>query len=152
MKPTNRFDAPAGEYGVLYAGIDMECFVVETLIRHVHPPIVDRADLAALSLATLETTRVLNLAELHGRGLHRLHIDAGIVAGSYRRCRNLALGIWQHRDRVDGIVYRSTRNNDLLCIALFDRSVDGLSVAEDVPMLDDLPGVLRILAQYDGGI
>jgi hypothetical protein len=150
--PAGRFDAPSGEYRVLYTGENLEAALVETLIRNTTVLLLDFADLDVRSAAVIECTRKVRLAELHGRALRRLQIEAGLVHGPYRPCRELARAIWQHDAQVDGLAFRSNRNNDLVCHALFDRARDALTVIDDAPLSSDLSALMAVLDAYGVGI
>ena len=149
--PANRFDAPAGEYGICYLGDSPEVCVAETIIRQPTGRVVPRARLAERTIARIPVLRDLRLVRVHGPGL--LRIGAEVVHGHpYDRCQSLALSFWNHPEEIDGIEYRSRWDNDHFCFALFDRAANALDAAD--PLLDLAePRIFNpILRMYDIGI
>ncbi len=68
----HRFDAPDGDYGVLYAGEDVYCAFVETLGHQTGQNLVQERHLAIRSVAAIEPSRDLRLVDLRDAGpLHR---------------------------------------------------------------------------------
>jgi hypothetical protein len=148
--PVHRFDAPAGEFRVCYLADSPEAAFAETLVRGTFPPVVSRGQLASRLVARFRVLRPLRLVALHGSGLVRLGLPAEAVhAHPYTACRALAATLWAHRDRADGIEYRSRWDDDRLCVALFDRSEDAISLA-DPPIPLGSPTVYRPLLRHYG--
>lgn len=146
---TYRFNAPAGEYGVCYLGNSLEVSFLETLLRGAPIRIVSRAALAARFATTLPLARPLRLVQLHSQGLVALRLSADVPHREpYQECQQLALSLWQHREEVDGIEYRSRWDDSRLCVALFDRASAALGVATTAMPLDDLGRVRPILRHY----
>jgi hypothetical protein len=145
----NRFDAPNGEFGVLYCAFTLEVCFAETLLRTRayrtpagQPTLIDESELRAKGIAQLGggAGERLILADLTGSGLARLHADGSIsTAPRYRVPRQWALALWEHPKRVDGIRYVS--------VVLFDRCKDRLIARDTQPLLDhpDLPRILDLL-------
>jgi hypothetical protein len=151
--PRNRFDAPDGEFRVCYLGDSREVAAAETLIRQPRLRLVRREQLDERRVSRVPVTRGLTLAQVHGPGLARLGIDAGVAhADPYVTCQLLALEIWSDAAGVDGIEYRSRWDNDRLCYALFDRAADALGAPDQRLNLAD-PGVWSpIFRLYDVGL
>jgi hypothetical protein len=133
----NRFDAPRGEFGVLYAAETSEGAFVEACIRE-RPA----GNLFALPyfqerrLVEISFSARLRLVDLAGSGLSLLGADNRLATGSYRTAQRWSRSFWVHPDRPDGILYCSRFNPSLHCIALFDRSGAGCSVKDLGPLAD----------------
>src|ERR1700677_4502200 len=66
--PTYRFDAPGGEYRVLYVGQTLSAAFVETLLRNPRVPLVERVELEKRSSSLLSNDHPLKLVDLRGGG------------------------------------------------------------------------------------
>ena len=120
--PQNRFDAPGGEYRMLYAAARLEGAFVETVLRRPAGRILRRAYVDERVWTILRTQRILVLAKIYDEGLQAHGIDAGhISTDDYAGSRNLALRIFNSAPAIDGLAYRSRYNNGEICYALFDR-------------------------------
>src|SRR5579859_8159430 len=64
--PAHRFDAPGGEYGVLYLGLDFTAAFVETLLRNPRMRIVDLVDLEIRETTVMTASRPLRLVHAYG--------------------------------------------------------------------------------------
>ncbi len=146
---TYRFNAPAGEYGMCYLGDSLEVAFLETLLRGAPIRVVSRAALAARFATALPLARSVRLVQLHSRGLVALRLSADVPHREpYQECQRLALSLWQHREEVDGIEYRSRWDDSRLCVALFDRAATALGAATTATPLDDLGRVRPLLRHY----
>jgi hypothetical protein len=151
--PRNRFDAPGGEYRVCYFGESPDVSVAETLIRQPHTRLIQRGRLEERTVSRFTTLRELRVVLLHGPGLVRMGVGADEAhAYPYDGCQRLALQLWSHSDRVDGIEYRSRWDNDRLCFALFDRAADALGEPEEALRLADPRIFNPIFRLYDIGV
>jgi hypothetical protein len=156
-----RFDAPDGEFGVMYCAFALEVCFAETLLRTRayqrpadQPTLIDESELRAKGIVWLDghAGEHLVLADLTGSGLVRLHVDGSIsTAARYTVPRQWSLALWKHPRRVDGIRYVSRFMNSQLAVALFDRCEDRLVVHHTQPLIEhsDLP---RILDLFNVGI
>jgi len=81
--PTHRFDAPMGEFGVLYVGLDFAAAFVETLLRNPEIRIVDLVDLEIRNAAVLRPSRPLRLVHANGAGLSRVGWTAALSTAGY---------------------------------------------------------------------
>jgi hypothetical protein len=156
-----RFDAPNGEFGVMYCAFSPEVCFAETLLRTRsyetpadRPTLIDESELRAKGIARLASRagQRLVLADLTGSGLVRLHVDGSIsTAARYTVPRQWALALWKHPRRVDGIRYVSRFMNSQLAVALFDRCEDRLAVRHAQELVDH-PDLPRILDLFNVGI
>lgn len=117
-----RFDAPNGEYGVLYAAADAHGAFIETFghntgIRH-----VGQADLASRNLVQIEVNRPLHLVDLTGSRLAQIGADARLFAGEIAVARLWSQAFHDHQMAPDGICYHARHDPDRLCAAMFDRA------------------------------
>ena len=137
--PQHRFDAPTGEFRVLYCAARLAGAFVESILRRPAGRIIRRAYVEERGWTELTTRRVLHLAKLRDEGLHWHGTDAAISAsGDYRTARRMALALYAAFPEVDGIAYRARHNNGEICYALFDR----------VSAADLVPGPVRRFAEY----
>jgi hypothetical protein len=125
---------------------------VETLLRNPENRLLELVDIDARSISTGRMTRELRLVQLHGSGLGRLHITVEVAHGAHPPCRALALELWKHRAAVDGIAYRSRFDNDELCIALFDRASDAVTITGTVGLRADARWFQAVIDKYDVGV
>jgi hypothetical protein len=102
-----RFDAPNGEYGVLYAAGDAHCAFVETFGQDLGYRLVAQTELAIRGLAEIHPARALRLVDLTGRGLAALGADGRLCTGDYAVAQRWSRALWQHPDHTDGLLWRS---------------------------------------------
>ena len=125
-RPGNRFDAPNGEFRVLYASARLEGAFVETILRRPKHRILRRAFVDERAWTVLRLVSSVRLAKVFDEGLQALGVDAGeIGAEDYALSRALALRIHTEPTVFDGLAYRSRYNNGELCYAIFDRVAAG---------------------------
>ncbi len=121
-RPGNRFDAPNGEYRVMYASERLEGAFVETILRRPRGRILRRAFVDERAWSVIRLERRIVLAKVFDEGLQAFGVDAGeIGADDYTVSRDLALRIHEGSSAIQGIAYRSRYNNGEICYALFDR-------------------------------
>ena len=126
--PRNRFDAPAGEFGVLYAAADAHGAFVETLGQATGVRFVTIAELRVRELAVIAPRRPLRLVDLRGEGLARMGADAALTSGvDYDLSRRWSREIHDHPRMPDGIVYRARHDPSRTCAAIFDRAETDLT-------------------------
>ena len=80
-EPRNRFDAPAGEFGVLYVAGDVHGAFMETFGHATGVRFVTIDELRARGLAVVTSKRTLRLVDLRGEGLARMGADAALTSG-----------------------------------------------------------------------
>jgi RES domain-containing protein len=150
--PKHRFDAPDGEYQVLYVGLSYEAALVETLLRNPRRRIVDLVDLKIRSRALLSNRSPLRLVQAHGDGLSQLGTTAALSTGGYRASRQWSLALRSHKSRPDGLIYVSRHNPSLLCAALFDRPHATFVQTATTSLLDDEPSVRTVFRAHGKSI
>jgi hypothetical protein len=126
--PRNRWDAPAGEFGVCYLAEYPDIAFAESFLREPGKTVIQQRDLATRSESVVVTERSLRLAAFHGSGLARLGATAAVAAGPYAVSRQWSKAVHGHPSRVDGIRYRARHDDDGFAIALFDRAVDAVTL------------------------
>lgn len=146
--PVSRFDSAAGLFGVLYLGETFEAAFVETMMRNPHRRMVRFADLAARSHCGVTANRALRLVKMYDEGLASLGTDNAISTGPYGPCGLWADALWNHRDRPDGIAYRSRHDPALLCFAVFERTDIGFTAGPSEALDRHPHAVAALLDRY----
>jgi hypothetical protein len=122
-EPLNRFDAPAGEFGVLYVAKDEHGAFIETFGHATGVRFVTEKELGARGLAAIAASRPLRLADLRAEGLARMGADAELTSGpDYDLSRRWARAIHEHPRQPDGILYRARHDPARVCAGIFDRA------------------------------
>lgn len=118
-----RFNAPNGEFGVLYLGEDETSAFIETYGWLTGERYITREQLTKRRLALVSANRPMNLVDLSGKGLARIGADGRLCIGDdYKTSQNWSLALWKHPQKPDGILYRSRHDPDKKAVALFDRA------------------------------
>lgn len=149
---TYRFDAPAGEFGVLYMAQSREGAFIETLgdvsrnasVRGT----LQREDFERRCWVLIRSVRPLHLVDLTGRGLARISADERLCAGDYDVSRRWAKAIYEHPQHPDGIYYRARHDPSQRSVALFDRAEHGVTAHPDGTLLTDAAMLARLLDHY----
>jgi hypothetical protein len=145
----HRFDAPAGEYGILYAGEDDFCAFVETLGDPLDVRVVSRADLLQSCLSTVTPGRPLRLVDLTAQGLSRVGADNRLPAGDdYALSQRWGRALWAHPEHADGLVYRARHDPSKESVAIFDRAGSALRLRRLRKLVDDSARLAEILDRY----
>lgn len=144
----NRFDAPAGEFGVLYAATDEYGAFIETY-GDTSDRTITSSSLMLRGWARVEPIRELRLVDLSGPGLAQIGADERLCSGEHHVAQRWSLALWQHPSSVDGLYYRARHDPSRLSVALFERAAGGVLVVEDGGLLDErheplLAGILEI--------
>jgi hypothetical protein len=136
-----RFNATDSAYGVLYCGENLECCLLETVLRLDTPQqttfrSLSRAlDLAPRAVTEIAVHRPLRLVDLSGDGLVLIGAHAGISSCPYDQVRPWSRALWAHPDQPDGLLYRARHNPQLTALALFDRVHGELFTVTTTPLL-----------------
>lgn len=150
--PMYRFDAPGGEYRVLYAGQSLTAAFVETLLRNPRIPFVEHSELEERSVAVMNNLHELKLVDLRGGGLSQIGVDNRLTTGSYEVAGYWASALWRHAEGPDGILYRSKHDPNHACAAIFDRNRCKFSVLTTTPLMEIPHHWAPILAAHGKGI
>jgi hypothetical protein len=132
----NRFDAPAGEFGVLYAASDQYGAFIETCGGLLNRTVTS-SFLGARGWARVMPARDLKLVDLSGSGLARIGADERLCSGEHDVAQQRALALWQHPATVDGIHYRARHDPSRASVAIFDRAASAVTIAGDGGLLAD---------------
>jgi hypothetical protein len=128
--PLNRFDAPAGEFGVLYVARDAHGAFIETFGHETGVRYVTENELRNRAIGVISTRRPLRLADLRAEGLARMGADAQLTSGpDCSLSRRWARAIHDHPRKPDGILYRARHDPARFCAAIFDRAERQLRAA-----------------------
>jgi hypothetical protein len=154
VRPTGRWDAPSGQYGVCYLAVgDPAIAFAETLLRDA-TGIVSEEELARRSLARFQIVAPLQLVMMHGPGLLRAGATAAVSSGPHEFSREWSLALYAHPDQPDGLLYRTRHDDDGFGIALFDRAGFKIRLDITIPLAaPPLRGELaRWLDRYDAAL
>jgi hypothetical protein len=121
-----RFDDPAcpkpGCFGVLYAGADPECCLLESCGATTGVPAVSGAYLDARAIAKMELTESLRFTDLvTDGGLASIGADGRLVTGSYVVAQRWSAALKKHPCKPDGIRYRSRHAPERIAYAIYER-------------------------------
>jgi RES domain len=122
-----RFDDPdsgsPGCFGVLYAGDDPECCLLESCGPTTGVPSISVAYLAVRSIARLELSENLRMIDLvEAGGLTRIGADSRLTTGSYAVSQQWSASLRNHPIKPDGIRYRSRHAPERIAYAIYSRS------------------------------
>jgi hypothetical protein len=153
---TQRWDAPAGEYGVLYLGSDEFCAFMESIGRGLlRTRLVPKALIQRKGLSKVRFTRSVRLIDLASSGgLTRIGAEASLSSGSgYKNSQRWSKALRDHPEKPDGIYYRSRHDPSRAASALYEDCASAVEVVGAPQSWDDDPAFLaRILDHYDFGI
>lgn len=149
----SRFDAPNGEFGVLYVGRDVPCAFIETFGHATGVRFVDHTELEERELSEITVERPLRLVDLRGNGLARIGADASLTSGlDYGLSQRWSRALHEHPQKPDGVAYRARHDPERTSVALFDR-VAPLARARPRGTLDsDVARLAKLLDTYDFGL
>lgn len=146
---TNRYDAPARDYGVLYLGRDLPTALMESVF-HKHQ--WDKDAKRSIALAEVRSRLVRAVGVLEDLNLADLTAES-VMAGYFGlNLEQLAGRGYTHTQQVsgqvhamlgsddaplfDGVLYPSRNNYPAASIALFERAKEKVKVFEDIDLLD----------------
>ena len=118
----HRFNAPAGQFGTLYAGSDDSCAFIETFGRDLDLRVVAASDLSARGRSHIEIVRDLRVVDLTGPGLAQIRADGRLTTGDYTVAQRWSLALHEHPDRPDGVIWCSRFDPSRVCLAVYDRA------------------------------
>jgi len=151
-----RFDDPdcpaPGSFGVLYAGADPECCLLESCGSTTGVPAVSGAYLDARQIARMELTEDLRFIDLvESGGLTSIGADGRLATGSYKVAQQWSAALRKHPAKPDGIRYRSRHAPERIAFAIYSRSPATFSVTSMGSFTDPANEALfkRILKTYN---
>jgi hypothetical protein len=152
-----RFNAPDGEFAVLYAALRTDGSFIETFCRTLaaQPPLITARQLDGRALSVLTPSEPLRLVDLTGPGLAALGIDNRIsTSGDYALVQRWAKWFWSHPDQVHGLLYRSRHDPGEHCVALFSgRSTPAAAaLANPLSTPSFAAELARLVAKYEVAI
>lgn len=118
----HRFNAPAGQFGTLYAGSDDACAFIETFGRDLDLRVVASSELAARGRSRVEIVRDLRVVDLTGPGLAQIRADGRLTTGDYTVAQRWSLALHEHPDQPDGVIWTSRFDPSRVCLAVYDRA------------------------------
>lgn len=117
-----RFDAPDGEFGVLYMAGDIFGAFIETMGQPTGTHRVAESTLRTHVVSRIHSSRPLHLIDLAASGgLVHIGADNALCTGSHEISRKWSMSLYEHPVRADGILYRARHDPERLACALFDR-------------------------------
>jgi hypothetical protein len=123
---SHRFDDPEGQYGVLYAAIDVECAFIESFgdsRNYAGELEIKEEDLGRECLATITIGSALRLVDLTGSGLANIGADGRLSSGDdYTQAQTWSRALWSHPEKPGGIYYLARHDLSRPSIAIFDRA------------------------------
>jgi hypothetical protein len=146
--PTHRFDPASGRFGILYLGDSFDVAFVEAILRNPQLRSVRLSDIHTRSCSRVAPDRELRLAKMFDEGLSALGCDNAIATGPYEPCGLWSDALWDHREKPDGIAYRSRHDPAHLCFAVFERNDITFTPGEPVELLSLIKDVAGILDRY----
>jgi hypothetical protein len=151
-----RFDDPdcptALCFGVLYAGADPECCLLESCGTTTGVPAVSGAYLDARAIARMELTGALRFIDLvDDGGLASIGADGRLATGSYKVAQQWSAALKRHPCKPDGIRYRSRHAPVRIAYAIYERPPSSFSVTSMGSFTDPANEALfkRILKTYN---
>ncbi len=142
----NRFDAPDGTYGVLYAGEDEYCCFIETFGQVTGVPSVSGASLDQRSLAEITVAQTMTLIDLSASaGLARIGADGRLMDGSHAVAQRWSAALRKHPTNPAGVLYRARHDPAKLAFAIFECPADFFQVTPRGSLRD--PRNLRLLGE-----
>lgn len=150
--PRNRFDDPRREYGVCYLGYTRLAAFAETLLRDRPSRVLSEANLRFLALSALTVLRDTPVVQAHSEGLVQLGTTAALSGAklefpgatqTYAHAMAWSRALHDHPAAPHGLAYRSSHDDALRCLALFeDRAGTVLAPAGGPELLSDLRELL----------
>ena len=145
----HRFDAPDGEYGVLYVGADPHVAFIETFQIAGIRPAVTESKLRERSLSRIRIRRPVRLVNLAESGaLMRIGADARIFTAGYTVSQRWSRAIQTHPVQPDGILYRPRHDPARLAAAFFDGIAERVTAEKLGAWMDQRTVLANVLDTY----
>lgn len=146
QRAANRFDAPDGSYGVLYAAADEHACFAETCFAGAGSPSVTGAFLRSRRIVALNVVRALAPVDLaESGGLARIRADARLVSGSHALAQRWSAALRSLPSRPDGLCYPARHDPARRAFAIYDHARGALRVENRGSLMD--PANSQLLAQ-----
>jgi hypothetical protein len=151
---SNRFDAPGGEFGVLYVGATTDAALIETFGHATGDNFVQRSELLLRGISVIGSTAQLKLVDLTGPGLARIGADERLCSGSQQLARRWSAALYSHSINPDGLLFRARHDPSQMCAAFFDRAEPHLVIRKTTRLSDAAfeDELLEFLLKYDFGL
>lgn len=150
-----RFDAPDGEYGILYLARDVHGAFIEVFgesrqASDMYPGVnvLETALLTKRCVCRISADRPLNLVDLSGPGLAVIGADERLCADEHAVARRWARALWAHPSQPDGLYYRARHDPSRHSVALYDRAADAIHASPQGTLLDNPVLLAQILHEY----
>ena len=131
----NRFDAPNGEYRVLYAAETFDGAFIETF-GDLSSKTVSVNFLTLRGVATVASRRALQLVDFAGTGLSQVGLDARICTDDHELSQAWSHALWGHPSQPGGIWYAARHDPSQRSVALFDRVASVVAVTALSGLMD----------------
>jgi hypothetical protein len=139
-----RFDDPRGEYGVCYLGATRLAAFVETMLRDLSTLVLAEGNLPHHAISRVTVTRDLQVAKVHSEGLRPRGATAAVSGAkledpgvapdeAYAHAMAWSRARHDHPAAPDGIAYRSSHDDALVCVALFSDPAGDALAAQGSP-------------------
>jgi hypothetical protein len=150
----NRFDAPDGSFGVLYAAMDEPCAFIETFGQSTGIRIVTRASLEQRTLTQLKVMQPLMVIDLaRSGGLARIGADGRLLTGSHAVAQRWSAALRKHPAKATGLLYPARHDVARFACALFELPNSTFQITNTGSLAEAQHSVLlgKILDLYDFG-
>jgi hypothetical protein len=149
-----QLNSPDASFGVLYAAKQMPGAFAETFLREPGRTLLAGDFIAKKGMVRLRSTRVLQVANLHGPGLAILGATAQITSSAqpYDLSHVWAAALHNHPGAFDGIAYHARHDDDEVCYAFFDRSAPAITEVDRDDMLLEADWFYGLLKHYSVGL
>ena len=119
-----RFNAPSGEFGILYLSYDANGAFIETFGWNTgKKKAISYTELNNRLLEKVISKNELNLVDLTGEGLARIGADARVCTGeNFKLSQKWSLAFWNHPSNPDGIKYVMRHDPSKTGVALYSRN------------------------------
>lgn len=148
--PAYRFDAPAGQYRIMYTAKALDGAFVETVLRKSVGRVLGRGFVEDRAWTVMTAVRPLVVAKLYDEGLLWHGTDAHIGSvDKYDEPGAMAVALHGTFPALDGIAWRARHDNGQLCYALFDRvTTADLTIVSTNLFEDHWDEVERLMDKY----
>lgn len=119
---SNRFDAPHGDYGVLYVAADLHCAFIETFGPESDTRLIALRELAGYHYCHIGGPDLdLRAVDIVTGYPDEPDLDERLCRADYATAQRWSEAFYRHPSEPDGILYRSCQDGSRLCLALFER-------------------------------